>query len=837
MRKIISIMMVVGMLFGMTACGENSSFGKFEYSEVNNIPTLTANVDIAEKEKLSPADNLLLTDVAAQDKTYQNPILDTSYEHAGQFGDPYVMRWNGMYYLYPSPNGDYGIQCWISEDLVNWTFNGYCTIDDTFKGAWAPEVEYYNGMFYMVTTGYGGDGDYILTSDSPTGPFEIAASNLNTNFDSDIFIDDNGDWYMYFPSREDINAVTMSSTLVPDLWTFTPLGVTVAIDAWTEGPMVIKHKDTYFMTYCGGEVENPGYQIHYATSDGDLFNFVPGENNPILINTDITSYPGLGHSSIVAGPNLDSLYKVYHSMPWRSQPRTLMIDPLYINGNYMQAFGPTLSEQQAPEMPDIYSRFDSVESLTGWTTLNAEIVDSQLKLPAGGVVISEKGIEGDFTAEYNFLSIEDVFGSEEAFLPDYGNVGAIFDYKDANNYGAAYIDSEGSMLKVVFTVDGKETVYKEYLNASFDDQFDFSKLQKLTVKKYGSKYRFLFNDITVCEYESSLTGGAIGVSCVSGAAKIGFVGAEGNVWHSGYKEYYKPIKGEFGALLCVENVLNTVEYDGREYLSASAGETYNYYVNGAASGNYDLAIKYRSAETLSQFELYLNGELIGSGALPASNSDRTEVIRGLNIPQGYGVFTLKMTSGSADIFNYEFITSENITEPVTFDLSAPLYSEGAWSVENGKFNTDMQAKFLYGNREWTNYSVSATFESKGDYMDAHMLFRVTNESLSPKHSTTECRHYYIGYYVALMNNNGESYVALYKQNYGETELARFNMDIPLDRPVNVMVEAVDENILVYVDGQCVIEYSDPDPYLKGAVGFANIISAKVSDLKAEPLFS
>ena len=149
----------------------------------------------------------------------------------------------------------------------------------------------------------------------------------------------------------------------------------------------------------------------------------------------------------------------------------------------------------------------------------------------------------------------------------------------------------------------------------------------------------------------------------------------------------------------------------------------------------------------------------------------------------------------------------------------------------------MQAKFLYGNREWTNYSVSATFESKGDYMDAHMLFRVTNESLSPKHSTTECRHYYIGYYVALMNNNGESYVALYKQNYGETELARFNMDIPLDRPVNVMVEAVDENILVYVDGQCVIEYSDPDPYLKGAVGFANIISAKVSDLKAEPLFS
>lgn len=834
MRKIISIMMVVGMLFGMTACGENSSFGRFEYSEINNIPLLAASVDTVENVKRSPSEGQILTDISEQNNVYQNPIMDNTIDPDG-YGDPYVIRYNGMYYLYYTASE---LKCWQSEDLVNWTYVGVCTDNDFFRGSWAPEVRYYNGTFYMTTTGPNGDGAYILTSTSPTGPFEVATDSLETNLDASLFVDDNGDWYTFFPKREDINVVSMSSSLVPELWTITPLGVTVAIDAWTEGPMAIKHKDTYFLTYSGAEFANAGYQIHYATSDGDLFNFVPADNNPILINTDLTSYHALGHSSMVSGPDLDSLYKVYHSFPEGSGlPRTMMIDPLYINGNYMQAFGPTLSEQQAPEMPDIYSRFDSVESLTGWTTLNAEIVDSQLKLPAGGVVISEKGIEGDFTAEYNFLSIEDVFGSEEAFLPDYGNAGAIFDYKDANNYGAAYIDSEGSMLKVVFTVDGKETVYKEYLNASFDDQFDFSKLQKLTVKKYGSKYRFLFNDITVCEYESSLTGGAIGVSCISGAAKIGFVGAEGNVWHSGYKEYYKPIKGEFGALLCVEDVLDTVEYDGREYLSASAGETYNYYVNGAVSGNYDLAIKYRSAETLSQFELYLNGELIGSGALPSSNSDRTEVIRGLNIPQGYGVFTLKMTSGSADIFNYEFITSGNITEPVTFDLSAPLYSEGAWSVENGKFNTDMQAKFLYGSREWTNYSVSATFESKGNFMDAHMLFRVTNESLSPKHSTTECRHYYIGYYVALMNSNGESYVALYKQNYGETELARFNMDIPLDRPVNVMVEAVDENILVYVDGQCVIEYSDPDPYLKGAVGFANIISAKVSDLKAEPLFS
>ena len=199
MRKIISILMVVGMLFGMTACGENSSFGRFEYSEVNNIPTLTATVDIAEKEKLSPADNLLLTDVAAQDKTYQNPILSPARGEGEQFGDPFVLRYNGKYYLYHTAST---LNCWESEDLVNWTYVGVCTDNDFFRGSWAPEVRYYNGTFYMTTTGPNGDGAYILTSTSPTGPFEVVTDSLETNLDASLFVDDNGGWYTFFPKRE-----------------------------------------------------------------------------------------------------------------------------------------------------------------------------------------------------------------------------------------------------------------------------------------------------------------------------------------------------------------------------------------------------------------------------------------------------------------------------------------------------------------------------------------------------------------------------------------------------------------------------------------------------------
>ena len=685
----------------------------------------------------------------------------------------------------------------------------------------------------MFTTGTYGDVDSILTSDSPTGPFVSVTANVGTGFDSDMFVDDEGNWYMFFPDTEDICVVKMPSPDNVDYWTYTKLGVNVADGAWTEGPMAFKHKDTYFITYCGGEVTNTGYQIHYATSTGDLMNFTRGENNPILINTDITTYPGLGHSSVVTGPNLDSLYKVYHAMPWKELPRTMMIDALYINGDYLQAMGPTLSTQQAPDMPDIYSHFNSEEALEGWTSVNAEIVDSQLKLSEGGIVLSETGIEGDFTAEYNFLTIEDVY-AEDAFLPAFGKVGAIFDYVDANNYGAAYINTNGSVLEIVFTVDGKETVYKEYLYASFDDCVDYSALQKLTVKKYGNTYRFLFNDKTLGDYECELTGGAVGVSCVSGAATVGFVGIEGDVWHSSYKELYKPVEGEFGALLCVETELNIEEYNNREYLTAAAGETYNYYVNVEADGNFDLSIKYR-AEEASAFELYFNGELVKSGELPTSEEDRTEVIRGISLTQGYGIFSLKMISGSADVFNYKFITSANVTESISFDMSAPLYSDGEFLVENGTVSANTAAKFLYGDREWTNYSVSATFTPNRDYLSANLIFRATNESYTPKYSYVDCLSYYIGYSVELRNSGGESCFILYKQNYGKTELARYDTDVPLDRPITVTVEAVDENIKVYVDGECVIEYSDPNPYLKGAVGFSNIISANVSDLKVEPI--
>ena len=63
-------------------------------------------------------------------------------------GDPFVLRWNGRYYLYCSTkNFETGVRAWVSDDLVHYEQitgegleTGYVTNDPCTFGAYAPEV-------------------------------------------------------------------------------------------------------------------------------------------------------------------------------------------------------------------------------------------------------------------------------------------------------------------------------------------------------------------------------------------------------------------------------------------------------------------------------------------------------------------------------------------------------------------------------------------------------------------------------------------------------------------------------------------------------------------------
>ena len=64
-------------------------------------------------------------------------------------GYPYIIKFKGTFYLYCSTRDDMvGVKVWSSWDMASWTYEGLCATDPITKGAYAPEVVYYNGVLY-----------------------------------------------------------------------------------------------------------------------------------------------------------------------------------------------------------------------------------------------------------------------------------------------------------------------------------------------------------------------------------------------------------------------------------------------------------------------------------------------------------------------------------------------------------------------------------------------------------------------------------------------------------------------------------------------------------------
>lgn len=97
--------------------------------------------------------------------------------------DPFVLVDNGMYYMYGTRAASFGCKVggfdvYISDDLENWSAPKECfsSVENGLNTEvnWAPEVHKYNGKYYMFATftmDNGNRGTFILTANSPVGPF------------------------------------------------------------------------------------------------------------------------------------------------------------------------------------------------------------------------------------------------------------------------------------------------------------------------------------------------------------------------------------------------------------------------------------------------------------------------------------------------------------------------------------------------------------------------------------------------------------------------------------------------------------------------------------------
>ncbi len=780
---------------------------------------------------------------------YQNPrSLAGEWEQYG-LGDPYVLKFNGYYYLYVSTRDtDDGVKVWSSRDLTNWTYRGLAATDTITHGAYAPEVIYWNGTFYMYTSP-AGNGHYVLSSSSPTGPFNVVTGNLGKTIDGHVFIDDDGSLSFYHAGAGRIDAAPMSSPTAIGASASTGVGM----GGWTEGATVFKRNGKYYMTYTGNHVFSKGYRVDYAVSTtGPRSGYAADSTNPVLISTEGPTV-GLGHNTVVLGPNLDTHYIVYHNLegPGIVGPlRHLNLDRIVWNNDKMVVLGPTTTSQPDPAMPAFYDYFDRSAIGGAWTNVNGGnwgIYNQELmwQNSLGSTTwykqVSTAASASDYTAEFN---MKEMNRGTSSSVPRYG---ATFSYSDENNYGVALLSSKYNRLATFFRVNGADQAWQTF---DLPAGFDYSKWHSIRVEKSGTTFKYYVDGMYKGSRTANLGGGKIGVLTEDTHADFGYTAFSNDVNGSSAWEAYKPVPGTIEAVHYMKGGEGVGYHDttanniGGAYRSDAGdirvnseglfnlgwnqtGEWYKYKVNVESSGYYD--VDFRMATTMNGVQIRLwDGSTDLTGIVSVPNTGDWDNWRTVSKKRIY------LNAGQREL-RVEFVTGEADFSRMTFSKNAGVTAtsdnfndgnddgwtrfEGTWAVEGGEYSSSGSgpAKSTIGDARWADYTVEADIKMIDSGGDGGLIFRVSN----PSHGTERGQNNYDAFqgYYAYLTSGG---VSLGKMNYSWTPLAASSQTYATNTWYHMKVVVNGANMKVYVGDMAnpKIDYTDNSltPFTHGKVG-------------------
>jgi arabinoxylan arabinofuranohydrolase len=209
--------------------------------------------------------------------------------------DPASLVHEGRVYLYASNDddnaGDDGykmasIVCISSSDLKNWTDHGeVLRVPGSASWAnfsWAPAMAERDGTIFMYF-GNNANGIGVASSNSPTGPFADAKGSAlvdsstpgatGTNiwlFDPGVFIDDDGQAYLYFGGNDyDDNARVIE--LNDDMVSVSGSAMTITAPNFFEASWMHKRDGVYYFSYSTDP--GSGQRIDYMTSSSPTSGF------------------------------------------------------------------------------------------------------------------------------------------------------------------------------------------------------------------------------------------------------------------------------------------------------------------------------------------------------------------------------------------------------------------------------------------------------------------------------------------------------------------------------------------------------------------------------------
>lgn len=724
--------------------------------------------------------------------------LEDEWEDGYGIGDPYILRYDGRYYLYVSTH-DYkiGVKCWSSDNLVDWKYEGLVTEEKKTLGAYAPEVIYWDGYFYMYTSP-AGKGHYVLQSDSPTGPFKLISDNIGMSIDGSVFIDDNAKWYFYYASPKGIMAAPMKS---PTEVEETKVVDNTFMNWWTEGPSVIKRDDIYYMTYTGNHVKSTGYRVNYSTSvESPITGYKVGLNNPILINTS-EDFNALGHSSSVLGPDLDSYYITYHNLVGEKgfPLRKLNIDRLVFNGEKMSVLGPTNFNQPSPNMPQFYT----------WVNNDTDNKMKDIEEGEEKFTVSNDETSEVFTAEFSFSNVRD------------SNVCIVTSYKDSKNYGEINIDIDANKVSMKSIENGNESLISEN---TLPYKFDFSKMHTIRIKNNPNKTEVLLDNIKVLTTDNGFKAGSIGYKYAKNQADYSFLAFTNESFGTSDSKTIKAIPGIIDAIHYSgsDYEIPTIEY--RDSISAitlnEKGKSVLYNINIKEDYNYGVDAIIKSADTKGKVDILVDGKKALTCTIDGnenSNEWLKKCLGEMKLKKGYHQMELKLREGALNIESLDIykvntkVKYENNLSKVPSDAEWNLIA-GWTSLNDATENLgDEINRAFYGNDEFKIQSLSVDFALGNVINDVGIYFNATNESVYKEQVTDSM----FGYYLQVQ----EEKLTLYKLNYGREELISTEVKINQKEFNNFKIEIKENTILVKLNDEEVLSYDDLNLYTHGKIGF------------------
>ncbi|MDR9855556.1 family 43 glycosylhydrolase [Paenibacillus sp. VCA1] len=751
----------------------------------------------------------------AMKQTYQNPMkLDQEWEDYG-IGDPYVLRFNGKYYLYCSTKDwRVGIKAWSSEDLIHWKYEGLVTEDPLTEGAYAPEVVYWNGSFYMYTSP-GGKGHYVLRSDSPTGPFKVETDNLGLSIDGSVFIDDDAKWYFTHAAPGGIMA-----SLMEDPYTMGPEDkLNTSLGHWTEGSMIIKRQGRYFITYTGNHVFSRGYRVNYAVAhDSPNGIYTIPDNNPILISTK-DDFNGLGHSSTVMGPDMDSYYIVYHNLAGRSAEgppvRMMNMDRLLFNGDKMSVAGPTHGMPvQAPARPAFYDYLTGLPGEDHW-----EHQETQQNKETW---ITKDSTNSKFTAEFNAVISE----REDQKASDSRAFEALFSYQDADRFRGIRVDMDSKTLSLFEVEQGKERVVQ---TGDLPKGMDLTKHHTLRAES-DQEGTLVYWDGLLLLSDKQMKGvaGAIGYRWSTALnPTLGYTAFSNEAGGSSDHKVLHPLPGTMEAIHGIRG-----EDDGRTF-SVNDGDapdgscsvtllkndselTFPVYVK--EEGTYLISAMVAQGSAGGKLTVHAGGKRkeIPLKAEDFSNESEWSKIPLASFHLGKGPQWISLSKEKGEV-SIRYIEADKTVPAPTRQTVEFTDRFGSWDVSGEQITLQSEAregKLFGGDSDWSDYEVNLQLTPTGEAPSkAALLFRTANES----DFKDQVNDSFMGYELSF--NNG--FVRLNRINYDvNEEKASELLELENNKAVNIRVRLEGAAISVFIGDskKPLLTWTDPNAFLTGRVG-------------------